>query len=81
MATNQNRPNEKKKKPLHKAVKYTGIGFQMLGVIALGTFGGIKLDERRGGDFPIWTLVLSLLSVFIALYTTLREILKDTDDS
>lgn len=81
MAKEENQPSEKKAKPLHKAAKYTGMGFQMLGIIALGTFIGIELDERSEGDFPLWTLILSLASVFIALYTTLREIIKDSDDS
>jgi hypothetical protein len=81
MAKEPKRTNEKKAKPLHKAVKYTGMGFQMLGIIALGTFGGIQLDKNTEGEFPLWTLILSLASVFIALYTTLREIIKDSNDS
>lgn len=81
MAKEEKQPSEKKEKPLHKAAKYTGMGFQMLGIIALGTFGGVQLDKRSESEFPIWTLILSLLAVFIALYTTLREIIKDSDDS
>lgn len=81
MAKEQKQPNEKKAKPLHKAAKYTGMGFQMLIIIALGTYGGIQLDKRTEGEFPLWTLILSLASVFIALYITLREIIKDANDS
>ena len=47
----------------------------MIIVILGGTFGGIKLDEVVKLRFPVFTVFLSLLSVFIALYLVLKEII------
>jgi len=43
-------------------------------IIGAGVYGGIKLDELSSLDFPLWTLVLSLISVVLAIY----QIIKDT---
>lgn len=70
-------------KPLQKAtrrantfVQYSSIGFQMLGTIGLGVWGGIKLDEWQGNQKPIWTLSLSLFSIGASLYLFIRSLPK-----
>lgn len=60
--------------------RYSGLAFEMLGIILLGVFGGQKLDERRGGDFPLWTLILSLLSIFVALYIVIKGLLHNDNN-
>jgi hypothetical protein len=57
-------------------IKYSGIGIQMLVIIGLGVWGGIKLDEIITWDFPIFTLVLSLASVAIAIYHAIKDFIK-----
>jgi len=42
-------------------------------IILLGTFGGIKLDDILNNKFPILTVILSFLSVILALYVVLKE--------
>ncbi len=42
-------------------------------VIIAGVFAGIKLDERSSAEFPVWTLVLSLLGVAAAIYFVIRD--------
>ncbi len=64
--TKKERPNE--------ALKYTGIATKMAVIIGAGVYGGIKLDEKSSRDFPLWTLVLSIISVVLAIY----QIIKDT---
>jgi len=49
------------------------MAFQMIIIIGGMTFAGVKLDERRGGETPVYTIILSLLGVFAALYTTLKD--------
>jgi len=56
--------------------RYSGMAFQMIGIILVTTWGGVKLDELAGLKTPIFTIVLSLLGVFAALYTVLREFIK-----
>lgn len=64
------------KKQLNSYAKYSIMGFQMGAIIFLGMFGGIKLDEWLGLKFPIFTIVLSLLSVFAAIYFAIKDFLK-----
>lgn len=65
--------SQKKKQPLNSYVKYTAIGFQMIAIIVVGTGIGMWLDNKYETETPWYTLGLALLSVFAALYTTLRE--------
>ena len=55
--------------------RYSGLVFEMLGIIALGTFLGHKIDSNRNSGFPLWTIILSLLSIAIALYIVLKDLL------
>lgn len=45
-------------------------------IIGLGTWLGNYLDETQGHKFPIYTLVLSLVSIGVALYLILKDVLK-----
>ncbi|HPF01590.1 MAG TPA: AtpZ/AtpI family protein [Bacteroidales bacterium] len=63
-------------KGLQSFAKYSGIAFQMAGIILLATFGGIKLDKLTGWETPVFTIVLSLLGVFAAIWITIRDLIK-----
>ncbi len=64
------------KKPLNNYVKYSGMGLQMGAIITGGVLGGIQLDKWLGLKFPIFTLVLTLFSVFAAIYYFIKDVLK-----
>ncbi|MGY5845931.1 AtpZ/AtpI family protein [Salegentibacter sp. HM20] len=66
-----NRPN--------KALAYVNIAFQMGAIIAAGVFGGIWLDGRFPNKYSAFTIGVSLLGVFIALYMVFRG-LRDLQD-
>ena len=70
--------NDEEKKELRKGsrswMKYSGMAFQMIGIILAFVFGGIYLDEWLGSD-PWATVVLSLLGVTAGLYVSLRDFL------
>jgi Putative F0F1-ATPase subunit Ca2+/Mg2+ transporter len=68
----------KKKLPEDKnaIVRYASMGTQMMVIIGLGVFGGVKLDEYLGWKIPVCTLVLSLLSVSAAIYLSIKDFLK-----
>lgn len=56
------------------------MGFQMGAIIFAGMYGGIKLDEYLGiKKFPVFTIVLSLASVFGAIYFVIKDVLKKKD--
>ncbi|MCK9206942.1 MAG: AtpZ/AtpI family protein [Salinivirgaceae bacterium] len=71
------RNNDGKKSSMYFFARYSGLAFEMLGIIFLGTFGGHKIDEHRGTGFPLWTLILSLLSIAIAMYVVLKDLIRN----
>lgn len=56
---------------------FTQIGLQMALTIGLGTWAGYWLDGKMTNKNPIATLVLSLLSIGIALYNVIRQLPKN----
>jgi F0F1-type ATP synthase assembly protein I len=66
----------KKKKSLDSYTRYSSIAFQMLIIILIGVFGGIKLDEWLKMHIPVFTIILSVLSVVLAIYTVTKDLLK-----
>jgi ATP synthase protein I len=68
------------KNPVNKGVKdfarYSGIAFQMIGIILVTTWGGTKLDKLAGNEKPVFTIILSLLGVFTAIYTAVKDFIK-----
>ena len=63
-------------KDLNNYAKYSGIAFQMIAIIALTTWGGIKLDKLAGFETPVFTIILSLLGVLAAIYTAVKDFIK-----
>jgi len=70
---NQKKPQNE---GLRTYARYTGIGFQMAAIILIATWGGIKLDQLAGFEKPVITIILSLLGVFAAIYTAIKDFLK-----
>jgi len=46
----------------------------MIAIILLGVFGGIKLDELIKWEFPVFTLVLTLLAVVMSMYYAVKDL-------
>jgi F0F1-type ATP synthase assembly protein I len=68
---------DKDQSPLKEYAKYSSLGFQMLVIILLGVFGGMKLDESVGSiDFPLFTLVFTVLAVFLAIYFAIKDFIR-----
>lgn len=70
------KPSGKKKKALDTYAKYSSIAFQMLAIILIGVFGGRELDKWIHWQFPVFTMLLSVLSVILAIYTVIREFFR-----
>ena len=65
---------EKKDNPLKFYAKYSSLAMQMGVIIVAGAFGGKALDKLVEWKFPVFTLVLTLLSVIGAVIYGTREI-------
>ena len=63
-------------KALNNYAKYSGLAFQMIAIIAVTTWGGIKLDELAGTETQVFTIILSLLGVVTAIYTAVKDFIK-----
>ena len=68
--------SKKKDENFNNYVKYSSIAFQMLLIILIGVFGGMKLDKYFNWDFPAFTVVLSVLSVVFSVYYAIKDIIK-----
>ncbi len=69
------------KKPAKKPepnpiLKYSGLAFNMIAIIASISLGGKYLDQYMENSFPYFTLIGVLFSVFSAVYLSIRELLK-----
>jgi len=72
----QNAKPEKNKSSLNDYAKYSNISAQMLIVIGLGVWGGVRLDKFVAWRFPVFTVLLSLGAVFLAIYIVIKDLLK-----
>ncbi|HXI00940.1 MAG TPA: AtpZ/AtpI family protein [Sphingobacteriaceae bacterium] len=69
--------SEGSKKTLDGYVKYSGLAFQMIAIIGICTFAGYKIDEYRQSETLIFSALLGLAGVCIALYIIIRGINKN----
>ena len=67
--------NSKRRQQANDYLKYSGLAFQMGLIILLGVLAGRELD-RMWGTKPYLTVALSLLSIVIALYSSLKDLFR-----
>ena len=68
--------SSKEKKNFDTFVQYSSLGFEMMAIIGIGTFGGYKIDQWMKNDFKAFTLGFMILSVVIAIFYGIRSLLK-----
>ena len=68
-----------KKDQRNKYLAFVNIALQMGIIIGLGVFAGIWLDGKFPNKYSVYTISLSLLGVFIALYQVFRAV-KDLNE-
>ena len=77
----------KQQKPLEKKnsfntyARYSGMAFQMIAIIALGSYFGVKLDEKFPNEKNWYTIALSLTSVILSIVVVIRNINSVSKDS
>jgi hypothetical protein len=74
----QPKPKTEKEKrpPLESYARYSNLAFQMFAIIGIGIFGGVKLDQWLKIGFPVFTVLLSILSVAAAIYIAIKDLIK-----
>ena len=68
--------SKKEKKALNNYARYSSIAFQMLAIMLAGVFGGRELDRWLEMQFPVFTLVLTILAVILSIYFVIKDLLK-----
>lgn len=74
----------KKREPISEQrsgnfIRYTGVAFQMLVIIALFSFIGYKIDVYKGQDEPVFTAILGVCGVIVSLIQVVRSLKSGTD--
>jgi F0F1-type ATP synthase assembly protein I len=80
MTEQQPLKKKKLKSPQNKGLndfgRYSGMAFQMIAIILVTTWGGIQLDKLAKFHTPVFTIILSILGVFAAIYTAVKDFIK-----
>jgi len=66
--------DKQKDKKATNFIKYSGMGFQMLGTIGILAFIGYKIDLYRESTQMIFTALLGVLGVIVSLYQIIRQL-------
>ncbi|MTI38863.1 AtpZ/AtpI family protein [Fulvivirga lutimaris] len=70
----------KESKPYNSIIKYSGLALQMGITIYLGSLLGGYLDERLENEASLYSKVITLLAVFLSIFSVIRQVLKDSND-
>lgn len=68
---------EKTPKKYSNALKFSGIGFQIIAAALLGFFVGYKLDAWMNNAKPYMTMLLAVVFLVAGLYSAVRSMLKN----
>lgn len=71
---------QKPKKQLNNYIKFTTIAFQMIATIGLLSFVGWWLDSKFPNDYSAYTVIFSLLGVFLAIYQVIKQVIGMSKD-
>lgn len=71
-------PKNPKQNSLNSYAKYSALGIQMALIIGGGCYGGYKLDSYYNNTTPVFTIILSLVSIGLAMYVVLKDFIKPT---
>lgn len=70
---------EKKDNPLNSTyARYSGLAIQMIAIIGVGTFIGVKLDENFPNEHNLYTIGLSLASVIGSMILVISQIISNS---
>jgi len=64
------------KQQFNNYAKYSSLAIQMIVIILVGVFGGLKLDEYLNFKIPVFTATLSVIAVFFSIYYAVKDFIK-----
>lgn len=79
--SSENQQGQKPKGQHNNYARFSGIAFQMIVIIAIGAFVGIKLDAKYPNKHEIYSVALSFTSVIIAIIFVIKRIIAASKDN
>lgn len=64
------------RRPPNAILRYSGMAMQMMVIIVAGALGGMWLDGHFGTARPWFTGGLTILSVIVAMYSAVKDLLS-----
>lgn len=65
--------SQKPKKQIDNFIRYSSMAFEMIAIMGIGVWLGVKIDQWFDLSFPAFTLGLMILSVVGAIYHAIRK--------
>ena len=69
----------KKKKQLNSYIKYSSLTTQMAAIIVAGSYFGHYLDKINNPKSSIYTIICSLISIFLSLYYVFKKTINHNE--
>ncbi|KAA5827397.1 AtpZ/AtpI family protein [Algibacter amylolyticus] len=76
---NYHKENQKQGKQLNPYIRFTSIAIQMGLTIYLGSKLGAWLDVKLGNENQLYYKIVSLIAVFFAIYSVIKQVIKITN--
>lgn len=76
--SNHNNKRKEQKDKLNSYAHYSGLVIQMIAIIGVATFIGIKLDEAYPNEKNLYTLGLTLTGVILSIVYVIRRIIASS---
>ncbi len=73
---NSTKDSDSEKGKLQSYLKYSGLAFQMLIVLGLAAYGGMRLDAYMGNKNPWFTILFMVLGVVGSIYKIIVSVMK-----
>lgn len=71
----------KPKKQLNNYALFSGIAIQMFVIIGVGAYIGVKLDEHFTNKYNLFTIIISLIAVILAIIYVIKRVTSLSKDS
>ena len=78
--SNNNKQVKDQKNRLNSYARLSGLVIQMMAIIGVGTFAGIKLDEAYPNEKNLYTLGLTLAGVVSSIVYVIRRIIASSKE-
>ncbi|MCA0152351.1 AtpZ/AtpI family protein [Winogradskyella vincentii] len=78
--SNNNKQVKDQKNRLNSYARLSGLVIQMMAIIGVGTFAGIKLDEAYPNEKNLYTLGLTLAGVILSIVYVIRRIIASSKE-